>query len=86
MSSRGGKDLARYFPEIVEAARAELPAKVVIDGEIGVTRAFGGVHRLDWDALSQRIHPAKSRIDMLAEDSGHSHRLRRPSPWTAPTS
>ncbi len=69
MESRGGKDLARYFPEIVEAARAELPEKVVLDGEIGVARAFDGVHRLDWDALSQRIHPAKSRIDMLAEQT-----------------
>lgn len=69
MESRGGKDLARYFPEIVEAARAELPDKVVLDGEIGVARAFDGVHRLDWDALSQRIHPAKSRIDMLAEQT-----------------
>ncbi|GAA3037285.1 ATP-dependent DNA ligase [Gordonia defluvii] len=67
MASRGGKDLARYFPEVVAAARAELPDRVVLDGEIGVPRLFGDVHRLDWDALSQRIHPAKSRIDMLAE-------------------
>ncbi|GED96483.1 ATP-dependent DNA ligase [Gordonia crocea] len=69
MVSRGGKDLARYFPEVVEAVRRELPDKVVLDGEIGVPRAFGDVHRLDWDALSQRIHPAKSRIDMLAEQT-----------------
>ncbi|NNG98247.1 ATP-dependent DNA ligase [Gordonia araii] len=69
MVSRGGKDLARYFPEVVEAVRAELPDKVVLDGEIGVPRAFGDVNRLDWDALSQRIHPAKSRIDMLAEQT-----------------
>lgn len=69
MVSRGGKDLARYFPEVVSAAKAELPEKVVLDGEIGVPRSFDGVHRLDWDALSQRIHPAKSRIDMLAEQT-----------------
>ncbi len=69
MVSRGGKDLARYFPEIVVAARTELPERVVLDGEIGVPRAFGAVHRLDWDALSQRIHPAKSRVDLLAEQT-----------------
>ncbi|MFT4201833.1 ATP-dependent DNA ligase [Gordonia sp. (in: high G+C Gram-positive bacteria)] len=70
MVSRGGKDLARYFPEVVAAAKAELPEKVVLDGEIGVPKLFAnGVHRLDWDALSQRIHPAKSRIDMLASST-----------------
>ncbi|MFT3898810.1 MAG: ATP-dependent DNA ligase [Gordonia sp. (in: high G+C Gram-positive bacteria)] len=70
MVSRGGKDLARYFPEVVTAAKAELPDKVVLDGEIGVPKRFAtGVHRLDWDALSQRIHPAQSRIDMLAEST-----------------
>ncbi|GAA1482433.1 ATP-dependent DNA ligase [Gordonia sinesedis] len=67
ISSRGGKDLARYFPEIVDAARTELPDKVVVDGEIGVPALIGDTHRLDWDSLSQRIHPAESRIRMLAE-------------------
>ncbi|MBD0863200.1 ATP-dependent DNA ligase [Gordonia sp. zg691] len=67
IGSRGGKDLARYFPEIVEAARAELPEKVVLDGEIGVPALIGDTHRLDWDSLAQRIHPAQSRVDMLAE-------------------
>ncbi|WP_168698781.1 ATP-dependent DNA ligase [Gordonia paraffinivorans] len=67
IGSRGGKDLARYFPEIVEAARAELPDKVVLDGEIGVPALIGGTHRLDWDSLTQRIHPAESRVTMLAE-------------------
>ncbi|WP_082933576.1 ATP-dependent DNA ligase, partial [Gordonia sp. 852002-10350_SCH5691597] len=67
IGSRGGKDLARYFPEIVDAARAELPDKVVLDGEIGVPSVIDGVHRLDWDSLAQRIHPADSRVRMLAE-------------------
>ncbi|QHN32664.1 ATP-dependent DNA ligase [Gordonia amarae] len=67
IGSRGSKDLARYFPEIVAAARAELPDKVVLDGEIGVSALVGDMHRLDWDSLSQRIHPAESRITMLAE-------------------
>ena len=67
IGSRGGKDLARYFPEIVAAAKAELPDKVVLDGELGVPALIGDTYRLDWDSLSQRIHPAESRISMLAE-------------------
>ncbi|MEP9416373.1 ATP-dependent DNA ligase [Gordonia sp. VNQ95] len=67
IGSRGGKDLARYFPEIVDAARDELPDKVVLDGEIGVPSLIEGTHRLDWDSLAQRIHPAASRVTMLSE-------------------
>lgn len=67
IGSRGGKDLARYFPEIVAAAQQELPDKVVLDGEIGVPALIGDTHRLDWDSLAQRIHPADSRVQMLAE-------------------
>lgn len=67
IGSRGGKDLARYFPEIVAAARDELPEKVVLDGEIGVPAVIDGTTRLDWDSLAQRIHPAASRVTMLAE-------------------
>lgn len=66
IGSRGGKDLARYFPELVAAAKQELPARVVLDGEIGVAAEVDGVHRLDWDSLTQRIHPAESRVTMLA--------------------
>ena len=66
IGSRGGKDLARYFPEIVAAARSELPDKVVLDGELGVPALIGDTHRLDWDSLSQRIHPAGSRITKLS--------------------
>ncbi|MFZ2510405.1 MAG: ATP-dependent DNA ligase [Gordonia sp. (in: high G+C Gram-positive bacteria)] len=69
ISSRGGKDLARYFPEIVESARAGLPEKLVLDGEICVPKVRDGVSRLDWDSLSQRIHPAASRIAKLSEET-----------------
>ncbi|MGI8580361.1 MAG: ATP-dependent DNA ligase [Solirubrobacteraceae bacterium] len=62
LQSRNGKPLTRYFPEL-----HGLPAgRYVIDGEI-VIRDSGG--REDFDALSQRIHPAKSRIDRLAEET-----------------
>lgn len=67
IGSRGGKDLARYFPELVAAAQAELPDKVVLDGEIGVPALIADTHRLDWDSLAQRIHPAQSRVTMLSE-------------------
>lgn len=69
MASRGGKDLARYFPELVDAARAELPERCVVDGEVGVVKEIGGVRRLDWDSLSQRIHPAASRVAKLSEEA-----------------
>ncbi len=62
LGSRSTKDLARYFPELVEAFRRELPERVVLDGEIFL--AVQG--RLEFDVLSQRIHPAASRVDMLA--------------------
>ncbi|NLU83744.1 ATP-dependent DNA ligase [Rhodococcus sp. HNM0569] len=69
IGSRGGKDLARYFPEVVDAARAELPARCVVDGEIVVPKTVDGTTRLAWELLSERIHPAASRIRMLAEST-----------------
>ena len=60
--SRNERPLTRYFPELVAAATAELPPRCVIDGEIVI--ATGG--RLDFEALQQRIHPADSRVRMLA--------------------
>ena len=54
--------MTRYFPELADACRAQLPDRVVVDGEIFL--AIDG--RLDFDSLSQRIHPAASRVDMLA--------------------
>ncbi|NIL77041.1 DNA ligase C1 [Rhodococcus sp. B10] len=67
LGSRGGKDLARYFPELVADIKRELPERIVVDGEIVVPREIDGRTRLDWDALSERIHPAESRVNMLAE-------------------
>lgn len=67
--SRSGKDLGRYFPEVIDAVRDELAARCVLDGEIVVPREIGGRTRLDWESLSQRIHPAVSRIKMLSEQT-----------------
>lgn len=67
--SRSGKDLGRYFPEMVQALRDELAPRCVLDGEVVVPREIGGRIRLDWESLSQRIHPAASRIKMLAEQT-----------------
>ena len=67
LGSRNEKPMTRYFPEFVEAARAELPARCVVDGEIVVADAAG--ERLDFEALGQRIHPADSRVQMLSEST-----------------
>jgi len=63
LGSRTGKPLTRYFPELVQALRERLPARCVVDGEIVIAREG----RLDFDALTERIHPADSRVRMLAE-------------------
>ncbi|MFI0418402.1 ATP-dependent DNA ligase [Spongiactinospora sp. 9N601] len=65
LGSRNERPFTRYFPELVEAARRELPDRVVVDGEIVLRR--GQV--LDFDALQQRIHPAASRVKLLAEQT-----------------
>ncbi|WEH36805.1 ATP-dependent DNA ligase [Streptomyces sp. AM 4-1-1] len=62
IGSRTGKPLTRYFPELVTAVRDRLPPRCVLDGEIVV--AHDG--RLDFDRLSERIHPADSRVRLLA--------------------
>lgn len=69
VQSRNGKELGRYFPELVAALRDELVPRCVLDGEVVVPREFDGRVRLDWDSLSQRIHPAESRVRMLAEQT-----------------
>ncbi|WP_189874199.1 ATP-dependent DNA ligase [Streptomyces bluensis] len=63
LGSRTGKPLTRYFPELVEALKARVPHRCVLDGEIVIAREG----RLDFDALTERIHPAQSRVRMLAE-------------------
>lgn len=68
LTSRGGKSMARYFPEVVEQAHRQLPARCVLDGELVVIRREPGqLPRLDFEALQQRIHPADSRVRSLAE-------------------
>ena len=69
VQSRNGKELGRYFPELEQALRDELAPRCVLDGEVVVPREVGGRIRLDWESLSQRIHPAASRIKMLAEQT-----------------
>src|SRR5918998_1003650 len=64
LGSRRERPLTRYFPEVVEAVRANLPARCVVDAEIVVPDAEG--RRLDFDALLLRIHPAASRVRLLA--------------------
>jgi ATP-dependent DNA ligase len=63
LGSRNERPMTRYFPELVAAAQAELPRRCVIDGEIVIATERG----LDFEALQQRIHPADSRVRMLAE-------------------
>jgi ATP-dependent DNA ligase len=63
LASRNTKPLTRYFPEVVEAVKASLPQRCVLDGEIFV--AIGD--RLEFEKLQERIHPADSRVRMLAE-------------------
>ena len=63
LGSRNEKPLTRYFPELVDSLKCELPDQCVLDGEI----VIAGPNGLDFDALSQRIHPAESRIKLLAE-------------------
>jgi ATP-dependent DNA ligase len=67
IGSRGSKLLTRYFPELTDAFARLLPEPCVLDGEIVVRSGVVGSERLDWEALSQRIHPAASRIRSLAE-------------------
>src|SRR4051812_34329042 len=62
IGSRKERPMTRYFPEVVEAVLRNLPARAVIDGEV-VIAGDGG---LDFWALQQRIHPAASRVTMLA--------------------
>jgi ATP-dependent DNA ligase len=68
LGSRNEKPLTRYFPELVDSLRANLPDRCVLDGEIVIAGPTG----LDFDALSQRIHPADSRVELLARTTPSS--------------
>ncbi|KYH44107.1 ATP-dependent DNA ligase [Branchiibius sp. NY16-3462-2] len=65
LGSRNEKPMTRYFPELVEALKANLPQRCVVDGEIVVIAG----DRLEFEVLQQRIHPAASRIAKLAQET-----------------
>jgi ATP-dependent DNA ligase len=65
IQSRDEKPLNRYFPELIEPLRTQLPDRCVLDGEVVI--AHNGV--LDFDALQLRIHPAASRVRLLSEQT-----------------
>jgi ATP-dependent DNA ligase len=69
LASRNTKPLTRYFPEVVAAMREQLPERCVLDGEIFVSVG----ERLEFEVLQERIHPAASRIAMLAEKTPASY-------------
>jgi ATP-dependent DNA ligase len=62
IGSRNERPMTRYFPEVVEAVKANLPERCVLDGEIVVVAG----DRLEFEVLQQRIHPAASRVTLLA--------------------
>ncbi|MGH9024817.1 MAG: ATP-dependent DNA ligase [Acidimicrobiia bacterium] len=65
LGSRNERPFNRYFPELVETLKANLPPRIVLDGEIVIAGADG----LDFDGLQQRIHPAASRVAKLARET-----------------
>jgi ATP-dependent DNA ligase len=65
LGSRNERPLTRYFPELFDPLREQLPERCVLDGEIVIATGGG----LDFEALLQRIHPAVSRINLLAEQT-----------------
>jgi ATP-dependent DNA ligase len=65
IGSRNERPMTRYFPELAEAFRAQLPPRCVVDGEIILIASSGD--RLDFETLQLRLHPAASRVKMLSE-------------------
>ena len=65
IQSRDEKSLNRYFPEMIEPLRRHLPRSAVLDGELVIAREG----RLEFDMLQLRIHPAASRVQLLARES-----------------
>src|SRR5215831_8142775 len=63
IQSRDEKLLNRYFPELLETLRSQLPARCVLDGEIVIAKSDG----LDFEALQLRLHPAASRVKLLSQ-------------------
>ena len=67
IGSRNERPMARYFPEVVEAVQANLPERCVVDGEIVVPDPSG--RRLEFETLQLRLHPAASRVKLLAHQT-----------------
>lgn len=65
LGSRNERPMTRYFPEVVSSIRKNLPDRCVVDGEIVIVRD----DRLDFEALLNRIHPADSRVRLLASET-----------------
>jgi ATP-dependent DNA ligase len=65
LGSRNERPMTRDSPELVQVARRELPRRCVVDGEVVVASGAG----LDFEALLQRIHPADSRVRLLAAET-----------------
>lgn len=69
LQSRDLKPMNRYFPELIEPLKSALPERCVVDGEV----VIAGKHGLDFEALLLRIHPAASRVKLLAEQTPASY-------------
>ena len=65
LQSRNGRPMNRYFPDVVEQVLALPGKRLVLDGEMVVT--VDGIQ--EFDLLSQRIHPAASRVERLAKET-----------------
>src|SRR3989449_7864874 len=64
IQSRDEKSLNRYFPELLEPLRSQLPARCALDGEVVIAKDGG----LDFEALQLRLHPAASRVKLLSQE------------------
>src|SRR2546422_5799416 len=65
LGSRNERPLTRYFPELLDPLRDQLPGRCVVDGEVVIATGQG----LDFEALLQRIHPAETRVRQLARQT-----------------
>jgi ATP-dependent DNA ligase len=65
LMSKAGKPLARYFPDLIETLKGMKASRFVLDGEIVIPHDGS----LSFDELLLRIHPAKSRVDLLSRES-----------------
>src|SRR3989449_10193261 len=68
LGSRNERPMTRYFPELADSLRDNLPPRCVVDGEIVIATDHG----LDFDALQLRLHPAASRVKKLAAETPSS--------------